>query len=82
MKGLALALLVRTVKSLVTGPLYNHIKALVIYQMSSKLSKPEKLAAVKKEIAGLKGDLGAAVKAAGENLINLAIEAALAAAKL
>ncbi len=81
MKSLMLMLLIRAVKSLVTGPLYEHISLMVKYQMSSTLSKPEKLAAVKKEIAELRGDLGVAARELGENLINLAIETAVAATK-
>lgn len=81
MKGIVLALLIKTVKALITGPLYEHVSASVKAQMNTKLSKDQKRAAVKAELAGLKGDLGVAVRKAGENLINLAIEAAVAATK-
>lgn len=81
MKKLFLAMLIQAAKALVTGPLYNRIKELVQYQMTTGLTGEQRKKAVWDAIKAFEGDLKVTALTLSTNLINLAIEVAVAAAK-
>jgi hypothetical protein len=74
-------LLAYVVKKLIDAKLYNYLFDAITAQFNNSLTGEEKKAAVKAQLAGLKGALGEIVKSTSGTYLNLAIEAIVAIAK-
>lgn len=69
------------VKRLIDANLFESIKQMVEAQMDSKLTGEQKRAAVKNELNELTGNIADEFKKTAPNLVNLAIETAVALVK-
>lgn len=69
------------IKRLIDAKLFESIKDMVVAQMDSNLTGEQKRAAVKAELNELTGNVAEEFKKTAPNLVNLAIETAVALVK-